>query len=49
MVDENDPARDESTGTRIPGLRTWRGVYVVVIACFLLYVLIMAAFTRAFS
>lgn len=49
MSEVEEPLSPELTGTHIPGLRSWRGVYVFVIACFVLYVLLMSAFTRAFS
>jgi len=31
--------RDELTG--LPGLRTWRGVYLFVFGCFILWVLLL--------
>jgi len=42
---QGDP--DESTG--LPWFRTWRGVYWFVIGCFVLYVGLLAIFSRAFS
>ena len=41
------PADDESPG--VPGFRTWRGVYVFVFGCFVLVVILLAIFTRAFA
>ena len=38
---------DELTG--LPGLRTWRGVYVFVFGCFVLWVALLFALTRIFS
>ncbi|MGB8370156.1 MAG: hypothetical protein ACLPYZ_06425 [Limisphaerales bacterium] len=39
--------KDELTG--LPGLRTWCGVYVFVIGCFVLWVALLFALTRIFS
>ncbi len=33
----------------LPGLRTWRGVYLFVFGWFVLVVILLAAFTRMFS
>jgi hypothetical protein len=41
------PASDESP--RVPGFRTWRGVYLFVIGCFILCVVLLAILSRAFS
>jgi hypothetical protein len=41
------PAGDESP--RVPGFRTWRGVYVFVFGAFLLLVVLLALFSRAFA
>jgi len=38
---------DESTG--LPWFRTWRVVYWFVIGCFVLYVVLLTVFSRAFS
>jgi hypothetical protein len=38
---------DELTG--LPWFRTWRGVYVFVIGCFVLWVALLFALTRIFS
>lgn len=43
-VSEPEP---ESPG--LPWFRTWRGVYVFVLASFLFYVILFAAFSRVFS
>jgi len=34
---------------RVPGFRTWRGVYLFVIGCFIFYVALLIILTRAFS
>jgi hypothetical protein len=38
---------DESPG--VPGFKTWRGVYLFVIAFFVLCVVLLALFSRAFA
>ena len=38
---------DEATG--LPGLHTWRSVYVFVFACFVLSVLLLLALTVIYS
>jgi hypothetical protein len=38
---------DEPTG--LPWFRTWRGVYVFVFGCFVLWVVLLFALTRIFS
>lgn len=42
-----DPETDEHTG--LPGLRTWRSVYAVVFGIFVLWVVLLAVFSRVFS
>jgi hypothetical protein len=37
----------EETG--LPGLRTWRGVYLVVFGLFVLWVVLLAALEKFFS
>ncbi len=39
--------QDELTG--LPGLRTWRGVYIFVFGCFVLWVVLLLALTVSFS
>ena len=46
MTPEREP-NDESTG--LPGLRTWRSVYVFVLALFAVYVVLLIALTRTFQ
>jgi hypothetical protein len=41
------PEDDEMTG--LPGLRTWRGVYVFVIGVFALWIGLLTALTLLFS
>ncbi len=54
-----DPARatgDQTTGagdaketTGLPGLRTWRGVYTVVLGVFVLWVVLLAWLTAHYA
>jgi hypothetical protein len=47
-VPEHSPTpEDESPG--VPGFRTWRGVYLFVFGCFVLWVALLFALTRMFS
>ena len=46
MTDEPKP-NDESTG--LPGLRTWRRVYALVLITFGVWILLLLALTKAFS
>ncbi|HEY9509093.1 MAG TPA: hypothetical protein VIV82_04460 [Verrucomicrobiae bacterium] len=55
---ENDHAKssssipssgNDSEPPALPWFRTWRGVYVFVVACFVLYVVLLTALSRAFS
>jgi hypothetical protein len=39
--------RDDTTG--LPGLRTWRSVYTLVLITFAVWVVLLIALTRAFS
>jgi hypothetical protein len=41
------PSGDESPD--VPGFRTWRGVYWFVFACFVLVVVVLALFSRAYA
>ena len=38
---------DDSPG--LPGFRTWRGVYLLVLGCFILVVIGLALFSRTFA
>lgn len=40
-------AADESTG--LPGLHTWRRVYLFVFGCFVLWVVLLVVFSRVFA
>ena len=39
----------DDTEPDLPGFRTWRAVYLFVLACFVLTVTLLAIFTRVFS
>jgi hypothetical protein len=41
--------RSEPEPPGVPGFRTWRGVYLVVFAWFVLVVVLLAVFSRIFS
>jgi hypothetical protein len=41
------PPSDEPPG--VPGFHTWRGVYLFVFGWFVLVVILLAIFTRAFA
>ncbi len=40
---------EEPAGPGLPGFRTWRGVYLFVLGCFLLWVGLLALLTARFS
>jgi hypothetical protein len=42
------PARENGELTGLPGLRTWRGVYLFVFGCFVLSVLLLLALTMIY-
>ena len=42
-----ETAEDARTG--LPGLRTWRAVYLFVLGCFIVWVGLLALLTRMFS
>jgi hypothetical protein len=42
-------AAGDDAGTGLPLLRTWRGVYLVVFACFVVFVALLALLTAIFS
>jgi hypothetical protein len=42
-----EPVDDETTG--LPGLRTWRQVYVAVAITFILWVVLLSVLSRVFS
>ncbi len=41
------PPNDEAPG--VPGFRTWRGVYLFVFGCFILVVIALTVFSRAYA
>jgi hypothetical protein len=41
------PGANESTG--LPGLPTWRRVYLFVFGCFVLWVVLLVVFSRVFA
>lgn len=58
-ADNPEPTQDASSGrgggegrgdsTGLPCFRTWRGVYIFAFACFIVYVVLLTLFSRAFS
>ena len=42
-----DERRHEPTG--LPWLRTWPSVYLFALVCFVIYVVLLAVFSRTFS
>jgi len=49
MTDPSAPKVDDPESPRVPGFRTWRGVYLFVFGAFLVLVLVLALFSRAFA
>jgi hypothetical protein len=47
MKQEREGAADEATG--LPRLSTWRAVYLLVVALFILYVVLMVALSKGFA
>ncbi len=45
----NQPEDTESETTGLPGLRSWRSVYLLVTAVFILWVGLLLALARIFS
>ncbi|HKW28370.1 MAG TPA: hypothetical protein VJT54_03475 [Verrucomicrobiae bacterium] len=43
------PPDDRDELTSLPWLRTWRGVYLFVFGCFVLWVLLLLALTMSYS
>ena len=41
--------RDDDDKTGLPGLRTWRDVYLVVVVVFVVYAALLTALSRAFG
>jgi hypothetical protein len=44
-----EPLVPESEDTGLPGIRTWRGLYIFVFGCFVLWVGLLFALTVIFS
>ena len=49
MIPPQPEQRSDAEPPRLPGFRTWRGVYLFVFGWFVLVVLLLAAFSRVFS
>ena len=47
MKQSTPEPEDDSPG--LPGFRTWRGVYLLVFACFILVVIGLTLFSRFFA
>ncbi len=43
------PVHDTHEAPHVPLFKTWRGVYIFVLVCFVAYVVILTAFTMTFS
>ena len=43
------PTPDEDLDPGLPGFRSWRGVYVLVVACFVAVVVALTIFTHCFG
>ncbi|HLX94604.1 MAG TPA: hypothetical protein VKU37_02560 [Verrucomicrobiae bacterium] len=48
-VSVNTPPENRDELTSLPWLRTWRGVYLFVFGCFVLWVLLLLALTMSYS
>jgi hypothetical protein len=44
-----DPQRPTDEATGLPRLSTWRSVYLLVVALFILYVVLMVALSKGFA
>jgi hypothetical protein len=47
MIPPDDTTGDEATG--LPWPASWSGVYLLVLGCFVTYVVVLVALKRAFS
>ncbi len=45
----NRPSTPDDHDPGLPGFRTWRGVYVFVLVCFVVVVAVLTAFSRYFA
>jgi hypothetical protein len=44
-----DPLPSANPPPGLPGLHTWRAVYALVLGCFVLWVVLLAIFSRIFA
>ena len=49
MTEQPAPKVEDPESPRVPGFRTWRGVYLFVFGAFLVLVVLLALFSRAFA
>jgi len=49
MNDAPEPSAREVEGPGLPGLRTWKGVYLLVLGSFVLWVALLIVLTETFS
>jgi hypothetical protein len=49
MNDSSEPAAREAEEPGLPGLCTWKGVYLFVLGSFVLWVALLIALTEVFS
>jgi hypothetical protein len=49
MKSSPPPPESSDDNTGLPGLRTWRGVYLFVLGVFVAYVVLLTVLTRAFQ
>jgi hypothetical protein len=47
--DENGAEEQPDDATGLPWPRTWRGVYLLVLGCFVMWVVLLVALERVFS
>lgn len=43
------PPEPEEDSPGLPGFRTWRGVYLFVLGCFIVFVIALTLFSRVFA
>lgn len=49
MTPRPPPDSTDGESPHVPGFRTWRGIYIFVFGAFLLLVVALALFSRAFA